>query len=258
MDRDKQRLISNIIDLGELMLRAGAEVSRVEDTVARLGHAYGFARVECFTIIYSIVVTMKDAQGETYTETRRIFQIGTDMEMIRRCNALSRQLCASPVPAAELEAELAALSRDCPHFGEGVQSLLWGAASAAFTALFGGAPTDWLLSFATGCGLRMIVRLGKRAGIQNLLLYFLDSFFIGLLVSLLQRCWHAISYDHVVMGNIMLLIPGIALTTAVRDMIRGDLLSGTLELSAALLQAVAIAVGFAAAGLAWTALLSGC
>ena len=52
--------------------------------------------------------------------------------------------------------------------------------------------------------------------------------------------------DKVVIGNIMLLIPGIALTTSLRDMINGDTISGLLGLSEAVLKALAIAIGFAA------------
>ena len=52
--------------------------------------------------------------------------------------------------------------------------------------------------------------------------------------------------DKIIIGNIMLLIPGISLTTALRDMISGDTISGLLGLCEALIRALAIALGFAA------------
>ena len=52
--------------------------------------------------------------------------------------------------------------------------------------------------------------------------------------------------DKIIIGNIMLLIPGIALTTSLRDMINGETISGLLGLSEAVLKALAIAIGFAA------------
>jgi len=48
-----------------------------------------------------------------------------------------------------------------------------------------------------------------------------------------------------IIGNIMLLIPGIAFTTALRDIINGDTLSGLLGLCEAILRALAVAIGFA-------------
>ena len=44
----------------------------------------------------------------------------------------------------------------------------------------------------------------------------------------------------------MLLIPGIAFTTALRDVINGDTISGLVGISEAVIKAVAIAIGFAA------------
>ena len=43
----------------------------------------------------------------------------------------------------------------------------------------------------------------------------------------------------------MLLVPGIQLTTSLRDMITGDLVTGMLNLSEAVLKAVALAAGCA-------------
>jgi len=48
-------------------------------------------------------------------------------------------------------------------------------------------------------------------------------------------------------GDIMLLIPGIALTNALRDLFVGDTISGILRLLEAVLQAGIIACGFALA-----------
>ena len=38
------RRLSMIMEMGEILLTSGAEVSRVEDTISRLCRAYGFAR----------------------------------------------------------------------------------------------------------------------------------------------------------------------------------------------------------------------
>ena len=46
-------------------------------------------------------------------------------------------------------------------------------------------------------------------------------------------------------GNIMLLIPGIALTNSIRDMFSGDTISGLLRFTEALVLSVVIALGFA-------------
>ena len=56
-------LLQRILDIGDLMLQSGAEINRVEDTLTRLGEAYG-ATMDVYCIIYSIVVTMKLPDGK--------------------------------------------------------------------------------------------------------------------------------------------------------------------------------------------------
>ena len=70
---------------------------------------------------------------------------------------------------------------------------------------------------------------------------------MGLVIYILIGFGVGSSYDKIAMGNIMLLIPGAGLTTAVRDMITGDMLSGILSFLSALIRATAIGLGFAAA-----------
>ena len=52
-----------------------------------------------------------------------------------------------------------------------------------------------------------------------------------------------VHYDKIVIGGIVPLLPGIALTTSIRDLFNGDYLSGAIHLLDALLTAMCIAVG---------------
>lgn len=51
--------------------------------------------------------------------------------------------------------------------------------------------------------------------------------------------------DYIMIGEIMLLIPGIALTNSARDILMGDTASGLLRFADSLINAIAIACGFA-------------
>ena len=64
-------LLHCFLDLGEAMLAVGADVNRVEDSLSRLGLAYGAARMNVFVITSSIVVTMSLPDGRDVTQTRR-------------------------------------------------------------------------------------------------------------------------------------------------------------------------------------------
>ena len=60
----------------------------------------------------------------------------------------------------------------------------------------------------------------------------------------LHKTGFSIDADSIVIGNVMLLIPGLALTSSLRDIIGGDMITGLLVMTEAILKAVAIAIGF--------------
>ena len=100
-------ILHELLNLAEIMLTNGAEVSRVEETLNRMGHAYGASQMNVFAITSSIVVTMVFPEGEEYTQTRRITTpAGTDFFKLEQANALSRQCCATPLSLTDLKDEI--------------------------------------------------------------------------------------------------------------------------------------------------------
>ena len=71
------------------------------------------------------------------------------------------------------------------------------------------------------------------------------SAFTAFAVMLMVRVGIGNSPELITIGNIMLLIPGIAFTTSLRDIINGDTISGLVGISEAVIKAIAIAIGFA-------------
>ena len=67
----------------------------------------------------------------------------------------------------------------------------------------------------------------------------------GILAVLAVRIGLGQSVDMISIGNIMLLIPGIALVNSLRDMFSGNTISGMLRFLEAILLALVIAFGFA-------------
>lgn len=99
------KILQQLIHVGELLLTNGAEVKRVEETIVRMGRAYGASETDVFAITSSIVVTITFPDGETLTQTKRIRSSGdTDFTKIEELNALSRRCCAQPLSLEELTA----------------------------------------------------------------------------------------------------------------------------------------------------------
>ena len=77
------KILQQLIHVGELLLTNGAEVKRVEETIVRMGRAYGASETDVFAITSSIVVTITFPDGEMLTQTKRIRSSGdTDFTKI--------------------------------------------------------------------------------------------------------------------------------------------------------------------------------
>ena len=83
-----------------------------------------------------------------------------------------------------------------------------------------------------------------RTEINTVARNLLVSFLIGVAAELVSAVIPALHMDKILIGDIMLLIPGLAMTNAVRNMLAGNTISGVVRLTESLIWAVALASGF--------------
>ena len=93
------QILHGLLDMGQMLLLCGAEINRVEDTMTRLGRAYGAKKVDIFAITSDIVLTILFEDGVELTQTRRIRKSSSfDFVKLEQLNALSRKICAAAAP----------------------------------------------------------------------------------------------------------------------------------------------------------------
>lgn len=238
------RVMSAILDIGEAMLEASGEVSRVETSIQLLAQAYGYRRVNVFTILFSIVVSAEDAEGRVITHTRRISRWNTDMYRLEQLNALSRQLCTTPASPEEVTSAVADI-RNGLRYPSWLMCLLYLVIPLAMSMFFGGNLWEGLASSACGVVLWNAERLCSQLRFKPLVQCFLCSVAVGLCAVICVAVFPSLRIGKVIIGNIMLLISGMALTVSLRDMINGDIITGLLGFSDAVLRALLIAIGVA-------------
>lgn len=237
-------ILSLIMDMGELLLAHGAEVSRVEDTIRRLCRAYGCIRSDVFTITSSIIVTAVSPGEYAVTQTRRIRERDTDLGTVEKVNALARSVCGEPVSAAILRQEIQ-LIREAKKAPWYLNLAMYMMISASLSVFFGGTWMDGLAASLSGMVLYAALYGSSVLKLNSIIQTMACSALTALSVMLLLRLGIGSHPDKIMIGNIMLVIPGIQLTTSIRDMINGDMISGLLNMSEALLKAISVAMGFA-------------
>ncbi len=236
------QLLKLALDIGEALLKSGAEVYRVEDSVVRMLNAYGAQRVDAFTIPSSIVVTLLMPDSEPITQTRRIMSGKTNFDCLSRLNALCRSICKNTPEVKDAEAQLTAIlsAKPYPFF---VQFLAYAVISFAFAVFFGGTLSDGLASFIGGAILFLTLRLLQKLDISAVFTHLGGACAAAGSALILVALGLGTHVDKILIGNIMLLIPGIELTNGMRDLFSGDILAGLLHIGEAVFLATIIALG---------------
>ena len=142
---NQKELLTGLLDMAEAMLMVGAEVSRVEDTITRIGLAYGATDMNVFVITSCIIVSMTTPEGEDLTQTRRVLMAGgTNFVKLEQFNSLSRRCCALQVDPSTIAKEVKAISElPTEPWRTYVGSVL---AAGGFAVFFGGTMADSLVA----------------------------------------------------------------------------------------------------------------
>ena len=238
-----EQILTCALDIGERMLVSGAEIGRVEDSIRLICNAYGCTRTDVFTITSSIVVSVEDQNRKHYNQSRRITGTSTDLTRLDRLNTLSRKICKETPDWNYVQQQLEKIDglKPYPLWAQILSSAVIGGAFAIF---FGGSPADGAVAAVLGALLRMLTLLLQKANINQILVNVAATFLLSAAAILAVRHGLGCDANEIIIGNIMLLIPGIALTNSLRDMISGDIISGLLRFLDAILVAAAIAAGY--------------
>ena len=243
MEYDYDGLLNMGTELGYQLMYSGAEIYRVEESVNRLLTAYGL-QPQVFAIPNCLIVSLNTPSGHPITSMRRIPAHGTDIELLEACNDLCRRLCREVPPleeAKELVGRLCAGHRAHPTW---VLLLGYVTAAAFFAAFFGGNIRD---GFSAGlCGLGVGLWVLCLSNPMRLVVFFqslIGAAFASLLALLLTDLGVGVNLNYITIGTLMVLVPGMALTNAMREIVNGDIISGINRTAEAILTAAAISLG---------------
>lgn len=239
---EMKKVLKYAMEIGEWMLKSGAGVSRVEDTISRICKAYGAKEANVFSITSSIVTTIEDDHGETITQTKRIRYYKTDFKKLDELNQLSRYMCQNLPEETEVKKRISEIKKGkVVVFTEEV--ITSAIIAAAWTCFYGGGFTEGVIAMICGALVTILARYIKILAPNEMVLNFLLSFFVASLSYISASVGITHDYGKIIIGNIMLLVPGVAFVNALRDMIGGDMMSGILRVCESVLLAIFLAAG---------------
>lgn len=231
------------VEAGVTMLSSGGEISRVEETVGHMARAYGVQRVDAYATPTGLSVSGENGDGSLHTIVRRVPQTRNDLATVVAINDLSRRASRGLVTIDEAHHELEAIRSAPPRYGPGVTVAAASIASAALAMLFGGAPLDMLGAAIAGLVVQLVIGAIEQREWGAFARSWAGGFLAAATAIGLHQVVPALSVDHTVVGAIMILVPGVAITNALRDIMGGQLVSGVARTAEALTVAIGVAAG---------------
>lgn len=237
-----REVLTLAVEIGDLLLRNGAEVYRVEDTVMHILKAYDIKDCDVYVLSNGIFASAAEHTDDACSMIRHVPLGSVHLGRVAALNQLSRELCAKECTIEEAWKRIAEY-KNIPVASNAVQFFFCGLGSGCFAYLFGGTALDGVVAFIVGAILQLFLIGFKNRSNSKFITNILGSGLVTTLSLLFLTLGLPVLYDKIIIGAIMPLVPGIALTTSIRDLFNGDYVSGTIHLMDALLTAFCIAVG---------------
>ncbi len=238
----QDRLLDVVGKAGMLLIESGAEIYRVEETMLHLARSFKeVEEAQSYVSATGLMVSIK-MNNKNATKIFRVSGSKVNLDRIAAINALSREASQNHYTIDEVEQKLYEIEtmKEYPWW---IIIIASGFGAAGFCGFFRGNMKEIMITFIIGVLVAACVQILKKLELNS---FFVNAISAGLLTWLSQTAAHMIPYtskDILIISSIMLLVPGLAITNAIRDMFHSDFVSGNARAMEAFLCAIAIACG---------------
>lgn len=224
-----------------IILENGGETYRAEETVERMCKGLQVPGVDVFALPTGMMLTLETEEG-TLTRIVRVRSRAIDLDRIDRCNSVSRQVAEGRLDAEGALKELKKI-HGAKGFGQGFMIPASALSAAFFTVMLGGNWWGFLVSFFCGALVQTVLPPLGRRRVPTLISSMMAGALVTLVALIGTRIFPEAQVEPIIAGAIMPLLPGLATTNAIRDTLRGDLVSGGARIIEAMLCAMMLAAG---------------
>ncbi len=243
--KTENKVIYVAMEIGKYLLHNGAEVSRVEDTMMRILKSYNCDASGVLALPTGIIVT-SNVRGDIITALERTYAPIVNLEAIDKGNTFSRKFISGEITLDTVDYELKKLKEE-KYYSVFIR-LVGGCIGGGFwTILFGGNMLELILAFlSSGINVLAFEWLSKY-NYNFFIKHIFGGFIAGLIgilsVEFVKLFGYSPNLTLVIVGPLMTLVPGVAITNGMRDVISGELVTGSAIITEAVFTSIALAFG---------------
>ncbi len=231
-----------VFKMGKILLESGAEITRVHETMDRVAEVLGVTDFNSFIITNAILASGVESGKNHNTKIKFIPSYTLHLAKISAINQLSREIYSKKLTKEEAFQRLLQIENmKCTNIL--LQILACGVASACFCYIFGGTLFDSLNAMFGGYLIQAFLSFTQNKRISKFIINISASMIATISAILFFTLGFGSNIDIIIVGSIIRLVPGVALTTSIRDFFNSDYLSGTIRLIDAIITGGCIAIG---------------
>ena len=242
MEEDMHKVLDFALDAGRILLKNGAEIFRVEETIEYICKRYKIENVDTFVLSNGIFIASEKEGKEAYAKVKHIPLSGTHLGIVTAVNDLSREISAGKIDLDDAIIQLKEIEK-MPPKNRIFRIVSAGLGSGAFCALLQGTILESAVAVLLGTILYTFITYTEKHTISKVIVNIVGSGMVTVLAIVIVNLFPALSLDAIIIGSIIPLVPGVAFTNAIRDIARSDFIAGIVRMIDALLVFVYVAVG---------------
>lgn len=265
-------ILTEVLGLaGMLILENGGDTHRAEETAERICAAAGRPGSDVLALPTGIMITIAPYCGEKEAPDsagksaghpvaccstpggesdapvsliRRVKKRTINLTKLERVNRAARAFTDGKATLSDTLQALREID-SMPKANKYFSALCSGLSCGLFSLLFGGGWFELLVSLVCGLTVQFIASSFKRTSIFHFAVSLIGGIVIAMLAVIAVTVAGTGDINIIIIGSLMNLLPGLAMTNAIRDAMTGDLVSGVARLADVLIIALSLAGGVA-------------
>jgi uncharacterized membrane protein YjjP (DUF1212 family) len=238
----KYELGEMLLEIGSMLMVAGANTERVKMTISRIAGAFGCDSQLMITNHALMITLTYDNKVKTFTSVKWVPNMHLNFNLISDISTMSWKIVQEKWSVERINKEMKLLDKK-PVYPRFLVIFLVALAGSSFCRLMGGEAVEMIVCF-TGSFTGLYVR---QESVKLKFNFYLCIFFAALTSSFLAGLYSFLNpgaeYIHALATSVLFLIPGVPMINSFSDLIDGNILNGTTRGVNVLVIAFAIALG---------------
>jgi|GEM_PF-43291 len=244
--KEEKKILILAMYAGEIMVKNGSETYRVEDTIQRICRSAGIEYVESLVTPTGIHISvdLKETSVEhMLSSLKRIQERLINLDKVSKVNDFSRRFVMQEISIEEGMRILKRIDEEKEPYSIQFQAISAGIASAFFILLVGASLGEFTGALLSTIIMTYALRILLRGGFPSFFAHLAGGMIAAFLAIFIAAIFPEIRMNVMIVGGIMVMVPGVAITNSLRDTVAGDLVSGMTRGLEAMTIAVSIAFG---------------